>query len=121
MLTEMSSLQLKQFEFRLLDKINYKISMTLDEYLDWKGLCQNIYVTSITPTIIYNDVNYNHANSYMYVLNSNFDPYCPYTSNGGMLSPPSSVISKSDFGCSDEGTLFLNPTIDFDCGFEMNY
>lgn len=109
----MSSFQLKQFEFKLLDKINYQISMTLHDYLAWKKSCQEIYVTEIIPNAIDDIVNsYHGSDSFMDILHSNMDPYCLYHGINSMPSPPSSVISKNDFNCSETSLLF-NSNMEF--------
>lgn len=115
-LTKMSSLQLKQFEFKFLDKINYAISMTKEEYFIWKDQCLKIYVTVITPTILDNDVDHYQEISFMGLLNNININYCLYNGNyngtTGIPSPPSSVISKNEF-YFEENALFLNLNTNF--------
>ncbi|KAI7871407.1 uncharacterized protein EV154DRAFT_556556 [Mucor mucedo] len=116
LLTEMNYVQLKQFEFKFLEKINYKILMPLEEYVQWKDKCQSIYVTSITPTILDNDVHYYfQENSFVGLLNSDVD--CTlYQVQDSIPSPPSSVISKNDLRCDNNG-LFAEHNIVFQYGF----
>lgn len=49
MLTELNSTQLKQFEWRFLDIINYEITMTPTDYAKWETNCQDMFMSFVVP------------------------------------------------------------------------
>lgn len=111
----MNRVELKQFEFKFLERIHYKVAMSLEEYIDWKTKCQNIYITSITPTSLYNDVHYYfQETSFVGLLNSDIDCTLYQVKDNSIPSPPSSVISKNDLQYEDH---FEEHNIVFQYGF----
>jgi hypothetical protein len=117
----MTSLQLKQFEFKFLEKINYKLfNSSNDEYALWELNCYRSYGlfnTSLSacwpklyqvPCVCGSDPRLLHYQHYKMDNGENYLDMCFLdnlsvdtnndccSSTDALLSPPSHVISKSD-------------------------
>ncbi|GAA5795466.1 hypothetical protein HPULCUR_000824 [Helicostylum pulchrum] len=95
LLTELNSTQLKQFEWRFLNIINYEITMTPTDYAEWETNCQNMFVSFVVPLTIFEP-------------NKCADVEQDDMMHHGLLSPPSSVISCDYWVYSPEEDIFLN-------------
>lgn len=88
-MTELNSTQLKQFEWRFLDTVNYEITMTPTDYAEWEINCQNMFMSFVVP---------------MKCADVEQDAMILH----GLLSPPYSAISSDYWVWSEEEDIFFN-------------